>query len=32
VKFGREPHADRAAADDSHIERGHVASVHHRYE
>jgi hypothetical protein len=30
VKFGREPHADRAAADDSHIERRHVVGVHHR--
>jgi hypothetical protein len=30
VKFGREPHADRAAADDSHIERAYVVGVHHR--
>jgi len=30
VQFGREPHADRAAAHDRHIERRHGGGVHQR--
>jgi hypothetical protein len=30
VQFGREPHADRAAAHDRHIERRHGVAAHQR--